>query len=352
MSRQLESVVREAQQRMAERAPDPDHVRAALPARRHQLVRRQRITLGLTALAAAAAVVAAVAVPLTVLGRSTVPPGNEPTGGAFLAVPVRYGPTWLPAGLAERSRALSVDGAPADGWQAISRVWTADPVGPTGYYSDRPHVELVVMPVREGLPQHQGEPVDVNGEPGMYTATVPDSLVAWRHDGFDFMVGARALALSKEDMLRIARSVRPETGVLRVPLAVGSLPDRVSLTRVSVEGDTPTSWLASFDAPVAPRFMGDEPRTLTISVGTTNHGAGGERLTVGGRPARLIKGNTGEGPLVVSYLLIVDVGRGLELTVSAFLGPPGDLTEEEFLRTAEAVTIDPNPDLGWLGGRP
>src|SRR6185295_19488814 len=126
----------------------------------------------------------------------------------------------------------------------------------------------------------------------------PDTLVAWSHDGFQFMVGARRLPLSKEDMLRIARSVRPDASVLPVPLAVGSWPDGVVPAFVTMIGDSPTSWFASVDAPVAPQFPGDVPRTLTVSVGTTSQGhGGGEPLTVAGHPARLIKGNTGgDGP--------------------------------------------------------
>jgi hypothetical protein len=265
---------------------------------------------------------------------------------------LRYGPTWLPAGLAERTRMLAVESGSAD-WPGVSRVWTVDPVGTSMVDTGGPRVEFSLMPRRDGLPQHQGEAVDIGGEPGVYATSEPDTLVAWNHEGFQFMVGARGLPLSKEDMLRIARSVRPDTTVLRVPLAVGSWPDGVAPTYVTMVGDSPASWFASVDAPLAPKGPGDVPRTLTVSVGNTSQGhAGGEPLTVAGHPARLIKGNTGDGPAVHTYLLIVDIGRGLELAVMAVLGGAGSLTEDDLIRTAEAVTVDPNPDLGWLGGHP
>ena len=247
---------------------------------------------------------------------------------------------------------LTVEGGSGIQWPAVSRTWTVDPVGTSLVDTGGPRVEFLLVPRLDGTPQHQGEAVDIGGEPGVY-ASGPDTLVAWGHDGFQFMVGARGLPLSKEDMLRIARSVRPDTAVLRVPLAVGSWPDGALPAHVTMVGDSPASWFASVDAPVVPWFVGDVPSTLTISVGPTNPGhAGGEPLTVAGHPARFVKGNTGGGPAVKAYRLTVDIGRGLELTLTTLVGGSGDLTEDAFVRTAEAVTVDPNPDLGWLGGHP
>jgi hypothetical protein len=161
------------------------------------------------------------------------------------------------------------------------------------------------------------------------------------------MVGARQLPLSKEDMLRIARSVRPDATVLRVPLAVGSWPDGVAPTYVTMVGDSPRHGSPASTRRSRPR-PGDVPRTLTVSVGTTNQGhAGGEPLTVAGHPARLIKGNTGDGPAVHTYLLMVDIGRASSCRHGR-RGGAGSLTEDDLIRTAEAVTVDPTPtSAGW-----
>jgi hypothetical protein len=65
-----------------------------------------------------------------------------------------------------------------------------------------------------------------------------------------------------------------------------------------------------------------------------------------------VKENMSQGRPDVLSFLVVDLGRGLQLTVTAVVGAAGGPTEQDLIRTAEAVTVDPNPDLGWLGGHP
>jgi hypothetical protein len=75
MTLELEELVRQAQRRQAERAADPDAIRAALPGAAARLARRRRIGT-LVASAATAVLVAAVAVPVNVVRSAGVRPGG------------------------------------------------------------------------------------------------------------------------------------------------------------------------------------------------------------------------------------------------------------------------------------
>jgi len=173
-------------------------------------------------------------------------------------------------------------------------------------------------------------------------------------------------------MVRIARSVRPDTARLAIPLRVGWLPAGMAMFGGSVEGGPPTSWTMQVhlgtpagDKRGTPAGDKNDTRACTIVVGTaTPAPSGGEALTVGGRSARFVTRTVANGqPVSVGYL-VVELGDGLLLTgISTVAQPAAPVTaeraarptatvsREDLVRIAESAQIGPLPDLSWLGPR-
>lgn len=421
MSRRIEDLIRQAQAHQAERAVAPDRIRAALPTRAARVARRRRNGT-LVAVLGAAAVAVAVILPVAALrdgaGGGTLtpaaPPQRSPLEIAEVvprvvhplpAAPLRYRPTWLPPGVAERSRLASFGTAPGV-LNGTVRSWTRHPVGSDGE-AKGPALELQLRNLHPTEkpptdPVDGAKPVDINGKAGQYFATTGKSYVQWPIDATTMLsVSERGLGLAERDLLRVARSVRPDPSQVISPLRFGWLPDGLTLSMVEFAGDSTANWQARISGeedvadppgggtagtpgragatpdgkpggagatpdgvPGAPDGAGtkDRPgkptslpsgksvkeltagRHLSVSVGTlTSAPAGGDPLIVDGRPARFVTRPSKESPYPLNYL-VVELGEGRLLTLFG-----GKVTRDELVAIAEQVDVDPTPDLSWLG---
>lgn len=380
MNHDIDDLIRDAVRRQEELAVDPDRIRAALPARTARQARVHR-TRTFIAVAAAASVAVAVAVPTVVLresagvgvasspttpsptvpstGSSTAPSTEAPSPGAATA-PLRFKPTWLPPGLTEWQRSVPLTSEP-DSKASFVRIWKTTPaeeIANLGLYAYRslqdkspPAPPVIVDP--EGRTPGQSDPgreVEINGKPGYFDGR---STVTWQVDPeTKLMVVAPELGLSEDDLLRVARSVEPDDTRLHLPLRTGPLPDGVVAQFATVDGKSPDSWEASL---FAERTMA---AYVSVRYGTTDRVATGEgeAVTVRGVAARLAKpsGDTAtRGRYRTDWVLTADLGDGRRLAVDVGSGPGSAapaLTRDDVLRIAEQVELDPNADLGWLGG--
>jgi hypothetical protein len=205
-----------------------------------------------------------------------------------------------------------------------------------------------------------GHEADVNGRP----AHVDDSTVTWQVDDHTkLMLVSPGMNLPEADLLRIARSVRPDTTRLAAPLRADRLPAGLAPESVAVAGNSPRDWRATLIA----EGKGTQSY-VAVSAGTPDNNtapdnsdssagstAAGEPLTVGGHAAHLAQVDM-EDPARPTYRatweLTVELGEGLVLTVRAGTKEPtgaSTLTREDVIAVAEHVVLDPNPDLGWLG---
>jgi hypothetical protein len=381
---EIDDVIREAVREQERLAAPADRVRAALPTRAASYARRRRATVGLTAMAAAAAAVAvAVAVP-TVLrepaggggvaapptAASTEDPAADPGLGS---VPLRFAPTWLPAGMVERSRFVPVTGTPATK-SGMVRVWSREPLDQeSGFVADDAHVGLYASRARPDPGADHAPPVavdengqrirgggtvaevDVDGRPGRYY----DGMVTWQIDEkTQLMLVAPGVGLSKEDLLRIARSVRPDSTALRSPLRLGWLPDGFVEQDLTVAGNSATEWEARMVA--ERKATPDEPAKgfVSVELGPRNGDdpSSGERFEIDGRPARLTQVDielTTRPGYRARWALVVDLDSGRRLTVFGGVGPHAGQapvpTREDVIRVAEHVELA-EPDLTWFAG--
>jgi hypothetical protein len=209
-----------------------------------------------------------------------------------------------------------------------------------------------------------GVTVDINGKTGYYHGSQGDdkSSVEWRADtNTVVMLSEHFLNLSQQDMLRIARSVQPDPDRMRVPLHLGWLPDGWSVTSGQVSGDAPTAWLARLtvedlrtsDGTAAGASAGpSRPATNrgqgSISVflsPTTTAPAGGQNLTVSGRPARLVA--RADRPLSMQYL-VVDLGHDKKLTVLGIAPKSNPMNDNDLIRIAEHATPGDSTEVAWI----
>lgn len=363
-----EDMIRQALERQAGLAVPADRIRAALPALAARRARQRRVRTAVVAVAAAVAVGATVAVPVLGLGRAAAPitpaapPNPTATTAAPAAMPLRYRPTWLPPGFTERSRMVS---STADG--AVIQIWTREPKG-VQLYSGGPRLEFSVTPAPGGVDPYgtSGTRVDVNGRPGYLVGTPGDgnkSYLHWMVDGSTVLqVHLVDYRVSRADLEKAARSVRPTPAVQAAPLRAGWLPaGLVARPGVGIDGDSARFWQARVYAEAPTRAAqvdpstaaekvdpsGQDPLSVVLTVGTeTAAPSGGESTTVGGRPARFVTHMPEPGrPRKHSYV-VVDLGGGLQLTVLA-TNPP--VSRAALTRIAEQAEVDPSPDVAWLG---
>jgi hypothetical protein len=152
---------------------------------------------------------------------------------ALAPVPMRYAPGWVPAGLREMRRHVSVSGSPST---SVRRVWVAE--------ADAAHTdpgtglfELAARPGREPPSltvevEHAPERVtlgrvlhDAAGEPGGYEVSGDSGSFGWDPEpGVSVRVSQRGLGLDRATMYRIARSVRPVADRVAWPLHARRLP--------------------------------------------------------------------------------------------------------------------------------
>lgn len=338
MSQSLEDLIRAAQHQQAERAVHPQRVLAALPQRRARAARRQRLVLAVTA----AAVAAVVAVPVFALRQGaaapqppSATPGPRVSPAVTGLVPLKYSPGWLPAGYAEYHRTAR---SPA----RVIRAWSAAPPRPgpgLNYHLLLTGTLWMTVGATEDEPKATaGETVDINGVSGRYSGGDSPG-VTWQLGGFTIDIGTEGPVLSRDTMLRIARSVRPDPTAMELPLTV-RLPAGTAITDQSVEGVSAGEWFARTEL--------GEPGTgrmvfsgTWIGVGTlTRAPAGGTALRVAGHPARYVPPKAPEA----AHFLVLDLGDGLKLTVASL-----HLDQPAMVALAEAADT-PNPGVtGWIG---
>jgi hypothetical protein len=360
----IDDLIRDAVRRQEALAVDPGRIRAALPARTARQLRTRRMA----AIGVAAAVAVAVAVPVILLrepvqgggsgpAASSTAPTTGPAISGLATGTLRYRPTWLPEGMVERVRSIPLSAAP-DPKDTTDRQWkplTAGD-GPTGhlgltYWKFVPSPgDTALPPVATGEDGSRGDVatdqnVDINGKPGTYST----EMVTWQIDAdTKLMLYGPGTGLSKEDMLRVARSVVPDTTELRAPMRVDWLPEGVSGEFLSVWGDSPTKW--------GSRIFADGDRAyVNTSIDTTAPTPAGEQVDVNGRTAHLAQVDE-EDPIRGNYrtkwVLTMDLGDGHYLTVRGGTvpnGPTNPLTRDDMVRIALGVVPAPSPDLTWLG---
>jgi hypothetical protein len=207
-------------------------------------------------------------------------------------------------------------------------------------------------------------PVDITGSDGYvegYPARhVSRASVVWSPAPNTVLsLLAYRLTISEQDLLRAARSVRPDPGGFTVPIRLGTLPSGWASDKFSVSGAAPDTWRAAIDVrrrTGSPRKGAGAEADLSVAVGTvTEAPPGGDSLTVSGHPARHVV----PAPLMVAgglpgvekpaanqpTYLVVDLGNGRLLTLIEH----GGLTRDDLRAIAEDVEITPG-DLNWIGG--
>jgi hypothetical protein len=377
VSRDIEDLIRTAQDRQAERAVPADRIRSALPGRVAAVRRRRRYGM-LGATVAAAAVTAAVTVPTLVLrDGSAAPvvvadaPSNPPSpaSGMMAApttvaqpaeIPLRYRPTWVPSGFSERVRQADGSGSSHDLLgPTVTRVWKKQAVAgdPWGGAEIAFYLRIAVPDATQAL-NRSGQQVDVNGAHGYFSASQGDgkSSVDWAlGEHTMLMIATSHVEISKADLLKMARSVRPELEIFSIPVRLRWLPDGWATTGFTVSGPSATAWraeagVASLTQPeIGPGKTGKEnghalAASLTVVVGgTTDAPSGGQRLTVGGRPARHPVRTDEPGKRLI--YLVVDLGPGRLMTL---VGQGGGLTLDDLAKVAEHTEIS-TAGQDWLG---
>jgi len=342
---------------VAERAPDPDRIRAALPARAARQARRRRNGT-LVALVAAAGVTAAVVVPIAVLrpdsGATTQvgapPPATvpAPTGAS---VPMRFRATWLPPGLAERFRAVALADMGPGHVDGPYRLYTRTDVDGLGNTSG-PNLSVQVRKASGASdPEaNEGTAITVDGKAGFYHGAVKGdakAYVEWRADA-DWVVSVQQtnLGLTQGELLRVANSVQADPATLDIPLHFGWLPDGLSPQFATFSGNNATTWalvVSGEQAQSGTKETDKANRGFTVQLGTaTPAPAGGAAIQVDNRAGRLVT-RTGPGP-AMTYV-VVDLGGGRLLTVTG----QGGVTDQDLIKIAQKTEVTGDPDLTWLG---
>ena len=335
-----EDLIRDALRARAEQTPPPGHVLAALHRPRRS---RKPLFLAITA----ATAVAAVAVVATTVGRpsaeappaagSTLPTTSAPTTTTTPAVPqtLGYRPTWVPDGMIERTRWVDQDGNIQRGWS--HRV----PSGQSGTPMMElriPHRDETKQVLRQEILGATGDSqVVIGGARGVITdpgqdATAPDARVVVNPEPGTYI---ELVLFNAPDVraaaLRVAESLRPDPTSSRPVLSIGGS------TAFDANADGAGEW----------------------GVSTTGEIDGvGYSATLRTTPSVPLKGGPGVAPVPVTARgvpgeYIGEQNGYLRLT----LGPrqhlmvagngPDTASAEALIAAAEAMVIDPNPDMAW-----
>lgn len=384
-TRTEEEMIRQALQRQADRALPVDRIKAALPTSTARRTRRSRFRAGAGLAAATVAVGAAVAVPVLGLApdsrpptagrQQAVPPPQAPAAPGQAApgqapsapLPLRFRPTWLPSGFTERSRIVMAGEAPT-----VVQAWKKSP--PTAPMSiGGARLELTVQPAPDDANPvgDVGTEVDVNGRTGRLVGELDGdgkSYLVWMPDNATVLsvqhIGA---GVSQAELLRFARSVRPSPAVQEAPLRAGWLPAEMRLSpSVEIMGNWRTSWLATMyveqpslapapepstaeDKSKLERRRGRDPLRVVLTIGTqTEAPAGGERIKVGGRPARFVSRTVPVKETFEQFSVVVELGDRRLLTATT---SDASTSRADLLRIAEHVEVGDGPDLSWIGSR-
>ncbi|MBO0871716.1 MAG: hypothetical protein J2P15_24450, partial [Micromonosporaceae bacterium] len=327
---------------------------------------------GLVTDAAAAVVAAAVAVPALIV-REGATGGRTPVGApgansqGALVVPLRYRPTWLPAGLTEHSRDAPI---PPLAWDTMClvRVWARAPLDSRPDSVLNAHLDLAIC--RDTNPNHD----PVTGY--TYQGGLGKSYVTFRIGEDTMQVIQEDLNLSQDQMERIARSVRADPSVMTVPLRTDWLPMGGRVNEAVVGGASPAAWqvqLTTWLPPTvgavsAPPHPSGSEIQIKVDLGaTTDAPDGGQPLAIGGHPARLVIRHYSELPKSADYIknlpaglttdlpaytvryLVVELGGGRLLTVRDWWVPTAPSGVDDLKRIAAGAAQVQPPDVSWIG---
>ncbi|MEV4517698.1 hypothetical protein AB0K00_53165 [Dactylosporangium sp. NPDC049525] len=351
----LEDMIRTAQQRQAERADDPQRLRAALLTLSVRQTHRRRVRFVASVAAAAAAVLT---VPLFVRGVTHQPRPAEPSptmmvtrssAPAPLAVDrVSLGlrPTWLPSGYTERSRVVDYSGGAG---AVLTRMWATAPIGVNGRDANEPSIKLTITtttaPASDPGPQDGASAVDVNGQPGVYLAASGVIQLSWPADERHVLrLEVRDAGLGKADVLRIARSMVADIGWSASALVLDWLPDNHRLLTVSMSGNSPIDWTMFIETQ---QVASTSPQHLLVGYGTTTIcGAGGEVVSVGSVPGRIVTLDE------TTTCLVAGATAPFIAVIGTWSAGDRPITNDDLIHVAREVKIEPNGgDTGWIGTR-
>jgi hypothetical protein len=257
---ETETLMRDALQRQADRAPDGWTVLEALETRPAPSRSRRTVLVGVTAAVAAALAVTAVLV---------VGPGGS-SDQTQAATPVHHSglafqPHWLPSGMVEKARQSQSN--------ETARLWTtkAGVVVEGGQDWQSASQEAIRVSTKSGaaMPTGNRHIVDINGHPGQVTTVsmveyavtweaepgmiltvygnhigVGGPEFGWKHDPVEQPVFSAAQSKTVLDnVVRVARSVRPDDHTARLDpqITFGHLPQGWSPAGTGVSGDNPGS---------------------------------------------------------------------------------------------------------------
>jgi hypothetical protein len=305
------------------------------------------------------ALVALVVVGSAVLGADAASgnqrAGADPFATADVSVtPLRYSPAWLPPGIVEGERSRSADAL------NLRRVWARPGAKPNGPVKGWVILQVYDTGYAGPMDCRDGANVVINGVSGGLwpNGTVSAGCVRWRPDPRTVLVLTEyELAMGRDDLLGIARSVRPDPGWMTVPLRLDRPGTLVTTTQLwaGLRGRSATEWSVALGLGHSILRTGIWNVTVTLSRSGTDPIPGkAQALTVGGRPARYAVVMV---PTTAPYFgpgearLVVDFGSRIRLTVSVvFHG--GDTPSMADLASVAADTRIGRPDLSWIGSRP
>ncbi|WP_158849975.1 hypothetical protein [Saccharothrix deserti] len=338
-----ESQIRDALRLRAEQTPPEGNVLAALyrPKKsRKPLFLSLAAATGAVAIAAVAVVTTANIRPSTEAGAQNTTVPTTTTAATNAPATLGYSPTWLPDGMIEGDRIVDLDDRTQRHW--VHRV-------PNGQ-SDTPMFTLVIAHSEEGKQALHNRIINasgdsratVNGKPAQITdpqqdATNPDAEVVLNPEpGVYIQLTLLNAPDVRASALRIAESLRPDPTPARSPMSIGGSVDYT----VTVNGETHSEgkWSVSTSGEID--GVGYSA-TLSNNIAPELKGGYGTwvAVTARGLPAEYLA--TGNGYLRVElapqrYLLVA--GNG-----------PDTKSAEALIAAAEAVEVDLNPDMSWIG---
>jgi hypothetical protein len=276
------------------------------------------------------ATAAAVAIVATTVSRPTAesPPATsesiliEPT---IPTVSLGYSPTWVPEGFTERQRMIDPDTYNQRTWARGEQ--TAKPT--------YPYLDLSVQPANASTgaltdliaDAPAADRVTVNGAQGVVSG---DTTVLWQPEpGVFLSIGLKNTPDARATALRVAESVRPDPEPVRMPVSLGGS------RGIQAQAGSPEGWQV-----LTAGVHDGIGYTVTLRQHPWDFdGAVPKMFSARGHTARYYTANTGA--------LVVELGPEMYLQVS----PAGTKSAglEQLIAAAEAVVVDPNPDMAWAG---
>lgn len=318
-----ETLIREALNAQADRAPSASDVLAGL-----ETARARRHTPGLGVVAAAIAVLIAVVIPVTLFDRET--PEAALPSRAVLAIP--YHPTWVPPGWTAHSRTLDDAGDQLPGFG-----WT-----PYGHPGNSLFLTIGHSRYPQAGPARQ---VTINGTTGFVTVGPTDTRNAFNGDpeletivtwspklGTWLSIVMRYDLDATDTVLRMARSVVAEPVLTDVPYRIGYLPPNAVANAIEIDGESPHAWAAGAGT------IGTAPGRIAVVV---LWGPDVRPLLRNTRPTT-VRGHTGYYSPDQNAIQVMQDGWWLRVSAA-------NTTETQLLHVVNDMTFYPHADYSWLG---